>query len=286
VKRKIIEIDPAKCDGCGQCIDACHEGALALVDGKARLVRDIFCDGLGACIGECPQGALTISEREAPAFDAAAVEAAQRSQASAPPAPSLRVLHASQAGEAPPPSPHPHAHGGCPGSALRTLPVLPSSNAAAPQGNSAQPGDPPPSSLGHWPVQLALVPPHAPFLAGADLLVCADCVPFAVPDFHARYLSGRAVVVGCPKLDDLNGHAEKLRQLVAVAQPRRLTVLRMEVPCCRGLAQAAIGAALESGLDMRVEEHVVGVRGGVQRRLVVAGGEADAPIDPVDPMQG
>jgi NAD-dependent dihydropyrimidine dehydrogenase PreA subunit len=274
VKRKIIEIDPAKCDGCGQCIDACHEGALALVDGKARLVRDIFCDGLGACIGECPQGALTISEREAPAFDAAAVEAAQRSAA---PAPSLPVLHASQASEAPAPSPRPHARGGCPGSALR---ALSSSSPAAPQDGSAQPGDPPPSSLGHWPVQLALVPPHAPFLAGADLLVCADCVPFAVPDFHARYLSGRAVVVGCPKLDDLNGYAEKLRQMVAVAQPRRLTVLRMEVPCCRGLAQAAIGAALESGLDLPVEEHVVGVRGGVQRRLVLAGGEAADPNQP------
>jgi ferredoxin len=272
VKRKIIEIDPAKCDGCGQCIDACHEGALALMDGKARLVRDTFCDGLGACIGECPQGALTISEREAPAFDAAAVEAAQRPAA---PAPSLRVLHASQASEPPQPSPRPHAHGGCPGSAPR---VLPSPSAAAPQEASAQPGDPPPSSLGHWPVQLALVPPHAPFLAGADLLVCADCVPFAVPDFHARYLSGRAVVVGCPKLDDLNGYAEKLRQMVAVAQPRRLTVLRMEVPCCRGLAQAAISAALESGLDISVEEHVVGVRGGVQRRRVAGGDEAADPF--------
>ena len=241
MKRKIIEIDEAKCDGCGQCIDACHEGALALVDGKARLVKDVFCDGLGACLGDCPRDALKIVERDATAFDAAAVEAAKR------PAPH-----------------HAHAHGGCPGSALRSL------GRATPPLAATQADQPPPSALEHWPVQLMLVPPHASFLKGADLVVCADCAPFAVPDFHQRYLAGRAIVVGCPKLDDLDFYAEKLAAMVGEARPRRLTVVRMEVPCCGGISQAAIKAALESGQDFPVEEHVVGVNGGIERRIIRA----------------
>ncbi|MBI5546064.1 MAG: 4Fe-4S binding protein [Deltaproteobacteria bacterium] len=248
MKRKIIEIDEAKCDGCGQCVDACHEGALALIDGKARLVKDIFCDGLGACIGECPTGALKIIEREAPAFDASAVEAAQRSGP----------------GAAHPPAHHGHGHGGggCPGAALRSLEQAPGPS------ESDSPDQPPPSALGHWPVQLMLVPPHAPFLKGADLVVCADCVPFTVPDFHARYLQGRAVVVGCPKLDDLEHYFQKLAAMIREARPRRLTVLRMEVPCCRGISQAAIQAALASTESFPVEEHVIGVRGGIERNVV------------------
>ena len=244
MKRKIIEIDLEKCDGCGQCIDACHEGALALVDGKAKLVKDTFCDGLGACIGDCPRDALQIVERDAPAFDEKEVAAAQHEQ------------HEQ------------HAHQGCPGSAMRTL---------APRANGGEiaADQPPPSSLGQWPVQLMLVPPHAPFLKGADLVVCADCVPFAVPDFHARYLAGRAVVVGCPKLDDLGLYEEKLAAMVRVARPMRLTVLRMEVPCCRGLSQAAIQAALQRGQGFPVEEHVIGIGGGIQRTVVRAAAESE-----------
>jgi Fe-S-cluster-containing hydrogenase component 2 len=238
MKRSIIEIDESKCDGCGQCIDACHEGALALVGGKAKLVKDSFCDGLGACIGDCPQGALTIVEREAPDFDA---------PAATPAANPLRVLRD-----------HP-GQGGCPGSALRSM-----DNRAAEPTASAD-GQPPPSSLGHWPVQLMLVPPHAPFLQGADLVVCADCVPFAVPDFHARYLAGRAVVVGCPKLDDLGHYAEKLAAIVDHARPRRLTVVRMEVPCCRGIVEVSLRAAKASGRSFPVDEHVVGIEGGIER---------------------
>jgi len=252
VKRKIIEIEEALCDGCGQCIDACHEGALALVDGKARLVKDTFCDGLGACIGDCPRGALKVIERDAAPFDAEAVAA--HVVPHAPPAMPRVVAVAPRA--------HGHAGGGCPGSAMRTMQPAPRS----PLRNLVQAGAarPPPeptgdSQLGHWPVQLMLVPPHAPFLAGADLLVCADCVPFAVPDFHARYLSGRAVVVGCPKLDDLEHYREKLAAMVETAQPRRITVARMEVPCCRGITQATVEAARACGLA--VEEHIVGIRG-------------------------
>ena len=241
MRRNIIEIDEKKCDGCGQCITACHEGALALIGGKAQLVKDTFCDGLGACIGECPRGALTIVERDAQEFDEAAVVAARR--ATTFPATQVTVpVHS------------------CPGSAMHSFqPARPASSAL---------DQPPASSLGHWPVQLMLVPPQAPFLQGADLLVCADCVPFAVPDFHARYLSGRAVVVGCPKLDDLSHYAQKLVAIVQQAQPRRLTVARMEVPCCRGIAQAAIQAAMGSNRPFPVEEHVIGIHGGIKREAV------------------
>jgi NAD-dependent dihydropyrimidine dehydrogenase PreA subunit len=241
-KRRLIQIDESLCDGCGDCVSACHEGALQLVDGKARLVKDSYCDGLGACIGDCPRGAITIVEREAEPFDERAAQAAAPEPATPPP-----------------PSPALHAAGGCPGSALRSF-----GRAPAPARDDAAAADqPPPSRLGHWPVQLMLVPPHAPFLQGADLLVCADCVPFTVPDFHARYLQDRAVVVGCPKLDNLEHYAEKLRLMFEQARPARVTVVRMQVPCCRGLADIAVAAAQELGIP--VEEHIVGVQGGIAR---------------------
>ena len=253
-KRRIIEIDDQKCDGCGQCVSACHEGAIALVDGKARLVSETFCDGLGACIGECPQGAINILEREADDFDA---EAVARHLA----APAIEPVHRRFASQ------------GCPGSALRTFaagaaavkPGAVGASAAVPEAAV----DAASSQLGHWPVQLMLVPPQAPFLRNADLLVCADCVPFTVPDFHVRYLAGRAVLVGCPTLDDLGHYAERLAQVMQVARPQRLTVLRMEVPCCRGLSEVAVRAAEQPGLRFPVEEHVIGVRGGIVERRVL-----------------
>ncbi|MFT3914388.1 MAG: ferredoxin [Anaeromyxobacteraceae bacterium] len=234
MKRNMVRIDEALCNGCGDCLASCHEGALALVDGKARLVGDVYCDGLGACLPKCPTGAITVEEREAAAFDAAAVEARKRAGRSR-----LRVLGA-------PPSAGPETTG-CPGSATRTL----------------SPGG---SKLGHWPVQLRLVPSTAGFLAGADLVVCADCVPFAVPDFHARYLDGRAVVVACPKLDDGADMEARLASLVASARPRRMTVVRMEVPCCAGIANAAIRAAEADGADFPIEDHVAGIGGGIALR--------------------
>ena len=241
MKRKIIEIDESKCDGCGQCIDACYEGALALVDGKAKLVKDTFCDGLGACLGDCPTGALKIVERDAGVFDQVAAEA----HLTRPPA---------------------SGAGGQGAAAVASSPF------------SMEP--PPPSQLGQWPVQLMLVPTHASFLQGSDLVLCADCVPFTIPDFHARYLSGRAVVVGCPKLDDLGHYAQKLAVLVAQAKPRRLTVVIMEVPCCHGLAQVALGAANESGLDFPIEIHVAGINGGIQRQIVRAPSAPEADPKP------
>jgi Fe-S-cluster-containing hydrogenase component 2 len=239
MKRHIVMIDESTCNGCGDCIAACHEGALQLIDGKARLVSDAYCDGLGACIGECPAGAIRVVERESEAFDEAAVRHHLAAQAAS----------------------HSHANG-CPGAALRTLDPTGAAEAGADL------AAPPASMLGHWPVQLKLVPPHAPFLRHADLVVCADCVPFTVPDFHARYLAGRAIVVGCPKLDDLGHYTDKLAAIVEQAQPRRITVVTMEVPCCAGLAQAVRQAANVPGLTFPLEEHVAGIRGGIVRRVV------------------
>jgi NAD-dependent dihydropyrimidine dehydrogenase PreA subunit len=238
IKRAIIQIDEDKCNGCGACVPSCQEGALAIVDGKARLVKDLYCDGLGACLGHCPTGALTVIEREADPFDQAAAHQ------------HLAVRRA--------PIPVAPAHaGGCPGSAMRQMKPRP-----APAASDA----PQPSMLGQWPVQLMLVPPHAPFLRDADLLICADCVPFAFADFHRTYLAGKAVVVGCPKLDDLPHYEEKLTQIFRHAQPRRVTVLRMEVPCCGGIAHAALTARQAAGSNVPVEIHTFGVDGAILRR--------------------
>ncbi|MBM4398135.1 MAG: 4Fe-4S binding protein [Deltaproteobacteria bacterium] len=242
--RKVIRIDEEKCDGCGECETACAEGAIRVVDGKAKLVKESWCDGLGACLGECPQGAITMEEREADEF----VEP-----------PQVMKAHGHGHGHG-----HGHAGGACPGSAVRRFAAV-----TAPAAASTEPGDqPPPSRLGHWPVQLMLVPERAPFLAGADLVVCADCVPFAVPDFHERYLAGRAVLVGCPKLDDLGYYREKLEGLLATARPAKVTVLRMEVPCCGGIAHAVIEARDAVLPDLPVEVHVVGVGGGIRSAAV------------------
>ena len=243
MERTIINIDEEKCDGCGECVPSCAEGAIQIINGKARLLSENYCDGLGACIGECPQGALTIEVREAPDFDKVAVVhnlAAQRIvERNAPVA----------------------VHQGCPGAAMREL-----AHDDRPVAAAQQPSIP--SQLGHWPVQLMLVPPHAPFLKNADLLVCADCVPFAVPDFHSRYLAGRAVLVGCPKLDNLPFYVEKLKAIFAEAKPRRITVLRMEVPCCGGIAQAAIVARNEVAPPIPLTVHTVGIRGAISAQTV------------------
>lgn len=258
--RKIITIDESKCDGCGACVPACKEGALQVIDGKARLVSEVYCDGLGACLGDCPRGAIEIVEREAPEFD---IEAAERHVAA------LEASKQAPAAHGCPGSAHrtlaagSHAHhagGGCPGSAQRMLNTAEQPPRSEPGAASG------PSQLGHWPVQLHLVSPRAPFLQGADLLICADCVPFAVPDFHQRYLAGRAVVVGCPKLDDLDHYREKLAAIVFHAHPKSLTVLRMEVPCCGGISQAVIEARDVAAPELTVEVHTIGTEGAISVR--------------------
>jgi len=233
--RKIVKIDEEKCNGCGVCVPACAEGALKVIDGKVRLVSEVFCDGLGACLGECPQDAITVEERDADEFDEEAVN---------------EYLSEKPTGDAHQKS----SVAGCPGSAVREIPEA---------AGTVETAEPLTSRLGHWPVQLMLVPPAAPFLAGAEILVCADCVPFAFADFHRRYLAGHAVLVGCPKLDDLSHYRRKLADIFKEAQPASITVLRMEVPCCGGIAHAALEARNEAVPDCPMEIHTVTVKGNI-----------------------
>lgn len=258
--RKIVVIDEERCNGCGECVPSCAEGAIRIVDGKARLVSETYCDGLGACLGTCPQDAIRIEERAAEPFDERAVAEHLGSNPSAPTGPSRHQGH----------SPEEHHSSGhtCPGARAATLSPHGVSGSLDATGQGTDDEDVPPSQLGHWPVQLRLVPPTAPYLAGANLILCADCVPFAVADFHNRYLAGRVVLVGCPKLDDLEAYREKLKDILRTARPASMTVLRMEVPCCGGLAQAAVEARAGAHPDMPMEVHVIGIKGGIDRRAV------------------
>lgn len=240
--RNIVEIDEAKCDGCGLCVPSCAEGAIQIVNRKARLVSDVYCDGLGACLGHCPQGAITIRQREADAFDEAAAH-----------------RHVQGMQKAPTPAEKPHHHSGCPGMAVQNLlNVLPRT---APPVCSADADESSPSGLANWPIQLKLVPPGAPFLKNADLLLVADCVPAATADFHRRLLRGRPVVMGCPKLDDAHAYVDKLAAILNEASIRSLTVLHMEVPCCTGLVRIAEAAIMHSGRAIPMEDVTVSIRG-------------------------
>ena len=235
--RKIIKIDEEKCDGCGLCVPSCAEGALQIIDGKAKLVREQYCDGLGACLGECPQGALIIEEREAEEFDEEAV---------------AHHLH--------PIAHEPELPCGCPSATVaqfqREASELPESAATGPIA----------SMLTQWPVQLTLVPPSAPFLQGADILLAADCVPFAYADFHREFLQNRALLVACPKLDDFGAHLNKLVAILHQAEPRSITVVHMEVPCCSGLVYMAQKAIEASGSNIPLYDVTVGVRGTILSR--------------------
>ena len=221
-RRKIIKIDREKCDGCGLCATACAEGAIEIVDGKARLVSETYCDGLGDCLGECPRGAISIEEREAPDFDQSAVD---------------EYLANTDAGNSDTQLPC-----GCPGTLARTLkPTRSASSETAPTSERPQ------SALGQWPVQLALVPVNAPYLRNADLLVAADCVGFALPDLHTRFLAERVLLVACPKLDDAEAHRDKLARILAANNINSIRVLHMEVPCCAGLVRLVRDALAASG---------------------------------------
>ena len=212
--RKIIRIDRDACNGCGACAAACHEGAIGMADGKAVLLRDDYCDGLGDCLPACPTGAITFVEREAAAYDEAAV---------------LANKAAALKGSAP------VAASGCPGSRSRTLRPAPAPEA-----------DGPVSCLGQWPVQIKLLPVEAPFYQGAKLLVAADCTAFSRADFHQRFMRGRVTMIGCPKLDE-GDYAEKLTEILRRNDIREVTVVRMEVPCCGGIQRAMETALRESG---------------------------------------
>lgn len=275
-KRKIINIDQDKCNGCRLCIPNCPEGAIQMIDKKARLVSDLFCDGLGACLGHCPQGAITIEEREAEAYNEAkvmenivkhgkntikahlehleshgetrylkeALEYLRKNGINDP----TKEIHAGNGM-----SGHAHRHeGGCPGSrvmdfARHTKPSVGHRHAQ--------------SELGNWPVQINLVPPHAPYLNGADLLISADCVPFAYPDFHEELLKGKVVLVGCPKLDDIGKYSDKIKAMLKDNDIRSVTYARMEVPCCSGLVGVIKEAIAGSGKNIPFKEIVIGIKG-------------------------
>lgn len=234
MQRPIIEIDEEKCDGCGQCVLDCAEGALAVIDGKARLISEIFCDGLGACLN-CPRGALRIVTREAPAFDEEAALAAKAAREGRP---------AGTAG----------GHG-CPGSAPRRLtPLLSEPGAlAAPAASS----DSPLAHTATWPLQLRLVTPSAPYLRGARLLLAAHCAGFCLPDLHRDWLPGRVALIACPKLDDSGEYLRKLTDILAVSAVQDITVLRMSVPCCGGLDALAQKAMAAAGVQVPLHSHTV-----------------------------
>lgn len=238
-KRKIVQIDAAKCNGCGACIDRCAEGALALVDGKAKLVSDVYCDGLAACLGTCPQDAIRIIERNAQAFD----EEAAKEHVEAKPQPVKKAQFS------------------CPGSAVRQFAT------AAPAAEAGQ-SVTQRSMLPHWPVQLALVPPRARFLAGTDVVLVADCVPFAYPNLHRDFLKDHSVLVACPKLDDADAHLEKLTDILRSSDIKSLTVVHMEVPCCSGLANIARKAIAASDKDIPYKEITIGIKGEIQAETV------------------
>ncbi len=239
VMRDVVRIDETKCDGCGLCVTACAEGAIALVDGKARLVSESHCDGLGACLGHCPQGAITVERVEAPPFDETA--AAPRPRPAPPPA--MRPVHAVS---------------GCPGSRAVSF------DAPAPALEQDVAGQP--SALRHWPVQLHLLAPTAQYFQGADVLLAADCVAYAVGDFHRDHLAGRSLAIACPKLDARQEvYVEKLVAMIDEAKIASLTVMVMEVPCCGGLVQLARLAAARASRRVPVEVVVAGIRGDIVR---------------------
>lgn len=221
--RKIIQIDEQKCNGCGLCVDACHEGAIGLVDGKARLLRDDYCDGLGDCLPTCPTNAISFVEREAAAYDEAAVLAAQAAKG---------------AGKG---AARPAVFSSCPGSRMRSLTrEVPVEADRAPAQTAI------PTELNQWPVQIKLVPVNAPYFEGADVLVAADCTAYAYGDFHRTFMRGKVVLVGCPKLDE-GDYTEKLSALFAANDLKSVTVVRMEVPCCGGIERAVVKAVEASG---------------------------------------
>lgn len=228
--RKIIKINEEKCNGCGLCAQACHEGAIGMVNGKAKLLREDYCDGLGDCLPACPTGAITFEMREAPAYDEQAVKAAQQ---------------AKQAEKAPLPC-------GCPGSQSKTIVR---ENSAAPASQS-----PVTSQLCQWPVQIKLVPVKAPYFDGANLLIAADCTAYAYGDFHNRFIKNHITLIGCPKLDE-GDYTQKLTEIIRQNNIKSVTIVRMEVPCCGGIQMAAQNALKASGKFIPWQVVVIGTDG-------------------------
>ncbi len=271
-KRKIIKIDEDKCNGCGVCIPNCPEGALQVIDGKARLVSELFCDGLGACIGHCPQGAIAIEERQAVEYDETKVMKNIVKQG--PNVIKAHLAHLKSHDE------HKllkqaleyldekgidnplagnnivrgHGHGGCPGSKMMDLRKHDAAEGGKPLARGV-------SRLSQWPVQINLVPVNAPYFEGAELLVAADCVPFAYADFHEELLKGKILLVGCPKLDDAAAYQEKITRIFKNNKIRSVTCAHMEVPCCFGLVHLVKAAIEGSGKNIPFKDVNISIRG-------------------------
>lgn len=277
-QRKIITIDEEKCNGCGLCIPNCPEGALQIIDGKARLISDLFCDGLGACIGHCPEGAITIEEREAEPYDERRVmeniikqgenvikahlrhlkdhgefkflrEAIDFLEDKGVDIAPEHFLHTEQSKTA--------SACGCPGARVMDFTAgEPSGETVVKQKRGTK--------LRQWPVQIKLVPPIAPYLNDSDLLIAADCVPFAYPDFHEDFLRGRILLVGCPKLDDARYYEDKIKQILEQNTIKSITVLHMEVPCCFGMVQLVKNAITASRKEIPLKDITITIKGGVR----------------------
>ena len=290
--REIISIDEERCNGCGECVPGCPEGALQVIDGKARLVGEVLCDGLGACVGDCPTGALTVERREAEEYDEARVVKGMLPMGAATVIAHLehlrshrefdnvhaaldvirqsdfdgrdevlahvRALHADSG---------PHAGGGCPGSAAREFhPAQAGTPHPAPANaaSAAASGGLSPSALSHWPVQMHLINPASPHFAGSDFVLAADCTAFASGAFHSDFLAGKTLGIACPKLDTgLETYVEKVRALIDEAQINTLTVVIMQVPCCSGLVQVARAGAQQSERRVPIKQVVVSLQGDV-----------------------
>lgn len=280
--REIISIDEEKCNGCGLCIPNCPEGALQIIDEKARLISDLFCDGLGACIGHCPEGAITIEKREAEPYDERRVMENIIKQGDN--VVKAHLLHLKDHGElellrqgmevvkekginiSPEEFLHAgHTHEepscGCPGAKVMDF-------TGSEEITEEGPREKRQSTLRQWPVQIKLVPPIAPYLNNSDLLIAADCVPFAYADFHEDFLKGKTLLVGCPKLDDAQYYEEKITQILQQNNVNSITVLHMEVPCCFGMVQLVKNAVASSGKDIPVDNITIGVKGDVKEVLV------------------
>lgn len=239
VTRQVIKIDEEKCNGCGQCVEACHEGAIQMIDGKARLVSDIYCDGLGDCIGECPQDAISFETREADPYDEKAVQ--ER----------MKQMKGSAC-----------SSGGCPGSMARglTREGLEEITRVSSEAHEKRTAE-----LANWPVQMKLVPVNAPYLRNANIVFAADCTAFSYGDFHRDFLKGenRVCLIGCPKLDDRDHYREKLAQIIELNDPRSITVVYMEVPCCGGLVKLVESAIETARNDIDLKLVKIGVKGDV-----------------------
>lgn len=233
--RNIVKIDEAKCNGCGDCVTSCAEGAIEIIDGKAKLVSEIYCDGLGACLGSCPMDAISIEKRESAEFDESATEEylAKKKQ-----------KHTDQ----------PKLSFQCPGTMMQSF----ESNAEA----ASSAGDVT-SQLAHWPVQLTLLSPQAPYFKNADLMLTADCVPFAMGDFHSKLLKDKAIAIACPKLDNIDPYIEKVAEIIKLNNLSSLTVVHMKVPCCSGMTYVAKQAIAVSGVEMKFKDITIDLNGNI-----------------------